>query len=98
MLMGFVSYASIVDKQTLDATIAEIRKTSLAQTQFEKDQEEVSTGVVEPANLGIMTSVLECISIMLTKPLVGGGNNRPSSNNSATLPLPTSKPSASPAS
>jgi hypothetical protein len=41
MLMGFVSYASLVDKETLDATIDEIRKNSLAKTDFEKRQEDV---------------------------------------------------------
>ncbi|EGP86928.1 uncharacterized protein MYCGRDRAFT_72806 [Zymoseptoria tritici IPO323] len=41
MLMGFVSYASLVDKETLDATISEIRKNSLAKTDFEKRQEDV---------------------------------------------------------
>ncbi|KAK5115741.1 hypothetical protein LTR62_000830 [Meristemomyces frigidus] len=41
MLMGFVSFASLVTKEVLDQTIAEIRKDSLAGTQFEKDQEEL---------------------------------------------------------
>lgn len=41
MLMGFVSYASLVSKEQLDATIKEIRKDSLAKTDFEKRQEEV---------------------------------------------------------
>ena len=41
MLMGFVSYASMVSKETLDQTISDIRANSLAKTQFEKDQEEV---------------------------------------------------------
>lgn len=41
MLMGFVSYASLVSKEQLDATIAEIRENSLAQTDFEKAQEQV---------------------------------------------------------
>lgn len=40
MVMGFVSYASLVNKEELDKTIAEIRKESLAKTQFEKDQED----------------------------------------------------------
>lgn len=39
--MGFVSYASLVSKEKLDETIAEIRKTSQARTEFEKRQEEV---------------------------------------------------------
>lgn len=41
MLMGFVSYASLVSKEQLKSTIAEIRKNSLAKTEFEKKQEEV---------------------------------------------------------
>jgi choline dehydrogenase-like flavoprotein len=41
MLMGFVSYASLVSQEQLDATIQEIRKNSLAKTDFEKAQEEV---------------------------------------------------------
>lgn len=41
MLMGFVSYASIVSKEELDETIREIREQSLAKTDFEKAQEEV---------------------------------------------------------
>lgn len=41
MLMGFVSYASLVDQKTLDQTISEIRKNSLAKTDFEKRQEDV---------------------------------------------------------
>jgi hypothetical protein len=40
MLMGFVSYASLVSKEVLDATIAAIRRDSLAETDFEKRQEE----------------------------------------------------------
>jgi hypothetical protein len=40
MVMGFVSYASLVSKETLEQTIAEIRKNSLAKTDFEKRQEE----------------------------------------------------------
>lgn len=41
MLMGFVSYASLVSKEQLDATIKEIRDNSLAKTDFEKAQEDV---------------------------------------------------------
>lgn len=45
MLMGFVSYSSIVDKETLDDTVAEIKKNSLAKTDFEKAQEKVRATV-----------------------------------------------------
>jgi choline dehydrogenase-like flavoprotein len=41
MLMGFVSYASLVDQETLDRTIAEVRKHSTAETEFEKAQEDL---------------------------------------------------------
>lgn len=41
MLMGFVSYASLVDKQTMQQTIAEIKKNSSAKTDFEKAQEDL---------------------------------------------------------
>jgi choline dehydrogenase-like flavoprotein len=41
MLMGFVSYASLVDQETLDRTIAEVREHSVAETEFEKAQEEI---------------------------------------------------------
>ena len=41
MLMGFVSYASLVSKEQLEDTIKEIRDNSLAVTDFEKRQEDV---------------------------------------------------------
>lgn len=41
MLMGFVSYASLVGKEKLDETIKDIRKNSKAETDFEKRQEDV---------------------------------------------------------
>jgi choline dehydrogenase-like flavoprotein len=41
MLMGFVSYASLVDKETLDQTIREVREHSDAKTDFEKKQEDL---------------------------------------------------------
>ena len=41
MLMGFVSYASLVSQETLDCTIEEVRRHSAATTEFEKAQEEV---------------------------------------------------------
>ena len=42
MCMGFVSYASLVTPAELEAAITEIKKNSLAQTKFEKAQENVS--------------------------------------------------------
>jgi choline dehydrogenase-like flavoprotein len=41
MLMGFVSYASLVDQETLDRTIADVREHSTAETEFEKAQEDL---------------------------------------------------------
>ena len=41
MLMGFTSYASLVDQQTLEKTIADVRKHSMAETEFEKRQEDI---------------------------------------------------------
>ncbi len=41
MLMGFVSYASLVSKEQLQKTVEEIRQNSLAKTDFEKAQEDV---------------------------------------------------------
>ena len=42
MMMGFVSYASLVTPEELESTIAEIKKNSPAKTKFEKAQEAVS--------------------------------------------------------
>jgi choline dehydrogenase-like flavoprotein len=41
MLMGFVSYASITEKDELERTIKEIEEKSMAKTKFEKAQEKV---------------------------------------------------------
>lgn len=41
MLMGFVSYASLVSKDELEETIKQVRRDSLAKTDFEKRQEEI---------------------------------------------------------
>lgn len=41
MLMGFVSYASLVGKEKLEETIQDIKKNSKAKTDFEKRQEQV---------------------------------------------------------
>lgn len=61
MLMGFVSYASIVDKETLDSTISEIRKNSLAKTDFEKRQEDVIVQQLsDPKFANIQTFCIPC--------------------------------------
>jgi choline dehydrogenase-like flavoprotein len=57
MLMGFVSYSSIVDKDELDETIALIKRSSLAKTEFEKAQEEVSSCFIHTIKLMILTSL-----------------------------------------
>ena len=41
MMMGFVSYASLVSPEELETTIKEIQDKSLARTDFEKAQEKV---------------------------------------------------------
>lgn len=61
MLMGFVSYASLVDKETLDETIADIRKNSLAKTDFEKRQEDVIVRQLsDPTFANIQTFCIGC--------------------------------------
>lgn len=45
MLMGFVSYASLVSESQLDATVSEIRDKSLARTDFERRQQEVCSRI-----------------------------------------------------
>ncbi|CAK4004037.1 Alcohol oxidase [Lecanosticta acicola] len=61
MLMGFVSYASLVDKPTLDATIAKIRKDSLAKTEFEKRQEDLIVKQLSDPNFAnIQTFCIGC--------------------------------------
>ena len=51
MLMGFVSYASIVDKEELESTVKEIKSNSLAKTDFEKKQEQASLSPKSSFNL-----------------------------------------------
>jgi choline dehydrogenase-like flavoprotein len=56
MLMGFVSYASLVDQETLDQTIAEVREHSVAETEFEKAQEEeIIKQLADPTFANIQT-------------------------------------------
>lgn len=50
MLMGFVSYASLVDQATLEDTIKDIRENSLAVTDFEKRQEDVIVSQLSDPN------------------------------------------------
>ena len=61
MLMGFVSYASLVDEQTVDNTIKEIRKNSLAKTEFEKRQEDlIVKQLSDPTFANIQTFCIPC--------------------------------------
>ena len=61
MLMGFVSYSSIVDQQKLDQTIADIKKNSLAKTEFEKAQEKVIVDqLTDPTFANIQTFCIPC--------------------------------------
>ena len=61
MLMGFVSYASLVDKDTLDKTIKEIRANSVAKTDFEKRQEDVIVKQLsDPTFANIQTFCIGC--------------------------------------
>ena len=61
MLMGFISYASLVDTETLNKTIEEIRKTSLAKTDFEKAQEDlIVRQLSDPTFANIQTFCIPC--------------------------------------
>jgi len=61
MLMGFVSYASIVSKDELDETMKEIRANSLAETPFEKAQEDVIVKQLsDPTFANIQTFCIPC--------------------------------------
>jgi choline dehydrogenase-like flavoprotein len=61
MLMGFVSYSSIVDSKTLEDTIADIKKNSLAKTEFEKAQEKVIVDqLTNPTFANIQTFCIPC--------------------------------------
>ncbi|KAM0718028.1 hypothetical protein Q7P37_006360 [Cladosporium fusiforme] len=61
MLMGFVSYASLVDKETLERTIAEVREHSAAKTAFEKAQEDVIVKQLsDPTFANIQTFCIPC--------------------------------------
>ncbi|KAK5135767.1 hypothetical protein LTR08_004753 [Meristemomyces frigidus] len=61
MLMGFVSYASLVSKEVLDQTISEVRANSLAKTDFEKRQEDVIVRQLSDPNFAnIQTFCIGC--------------------------------------
>ncbi|KAK3044688.1 hypothetical protein LTS18_000617, partial [Coniosporium uncinatum] len=61
MLMGFVSYSSIVSKEELDSTISDIMDNSLAKTDFEKKQEEhIVHQLIDPTFANIQTFCIPC--------------------------------------
>jgi choline dehydrogenase-like flavoprotein len=55
MLMGFLSYASLVNQKELQATIDQIRAASLAETEFSKAQEEVGLRQTPWKELSLLT-------------------------------------------
>ena len=63
MLMGFVSYASLVGKEVLDQTIADIRKNSLAKTDFEKRQEDVVVKQLSDPNFANIQTFCEFLTL-----------------------------------
>lgn len=61
MLMGFVSYASVASPEEMDSTIAEIKKSSLARTPFEKAQEKVIVDQLrDPTFANLQTFCIGC--------------------------------------
>lgn len=61
MMMGFVSYASIVSPEELESTITDIKKTSQAKTPFEKAQEKVIVDQLrDPTFANLQTFCIGC--------------------------------------
>ncbi|KAJ4504775.1 hypothetical protein HRR80_008440 [Exophiala dermatitidis] len=61
MMMGFVSYASLVSPEELEATIREIEAKSLAKTDFEKAQEKVIVDQLrDPTFANLQTFCIPC--------------------------------------
>ena len=61
MMMGFVSYASLVGEEEVEKTIEEIKKTSLAKTKFEKAQEKVIVDQLrDPTFANLQTFCIMC--------------------------------------
>jgi choline dehydrogenase-like flavoprotein len=60
MLMGFVSYASLVDQETLDRTIADVREHSTAETEFEKAQEDLIVKQLADPTFANIQTFCEC--------------------------------------
>lgn len=61
MLMGFVSYASLVGEEEVKKTIQEIQRNSLAKTNFEKAQEKVILDqLADPTFANLQTFCIPC--------------------------------------
>ncbi|KAJ9633823.1 hypothetical protein H2204_006608 [Knufia peltigerae] len=61
MMMGFVSYSTLVSPEELEATIKEIRDKSLARTDFEKAQEKVIVDQLrDPTFANLQTFCIGC--------------------------------------
>ena len=61
MLMGFVSYSSIVSPEELEQTITEIQSKSLAKTKFEKAQEQIIIDQLrDPTFANLQTFCIPC--------------------------------------
>lgn len=61
MLMGLVSYASIISQEELKSTISDIRANSLAKTRFEKAQEElIIEQLSDPTFANLQTFCIPC--------------------------------------
>lgn len=61
MMMGFVSYASLVSPDELEATIQEIEQKSLAKTDFEKAQEKAIVNQLrDPTFANLQTFCIPC--------------------------------------
>ena len=61
MMMGFVSYSSIVSPDELEETLSAIKKTSLAKTDFEKAQEQVIVDQLrDPTFANLQTFCIPC--------------------------------------
>jgi choline dehydrogenase-like flavoprotein len=61
MMMGFVSYASIASPEEVKSTIAAIRKSSLAKTEFERAQEDIIVNqLTDPTLANLQTFCIPC--------------------------------------
>ena len=61
MMMGFVSYASLVGPEAVEETIKEIKASSLAKTKFEKAQEsEICNQLRDPTFANLQTFCIMC--------------------------------------